>query len=227
VPRTLDPTSYATRRDAFLDAAEGLIRTKGYEQTSIQDILDAAGASRGAFYHYFDSKDALLAAVVDRMTDGVLAAVGPIVADPRLGAPEKLQALLLTAGAWKSERSELLLAFMRSWYAPENDLVRLRVARAAFARLTPLMAAIVRQGAEEGSFDCTSPDDAATLLTALFAGSADILVPLFIDCRDGRVPAAAAERFIAAYEEAMERVLGMAPRSLVLVDRSALTIWLS
>jgi AcrR family transcriptional regulator len=226
VPRTLDPTSHAVRRDAFLDAAEGLIRSKGYEETSIQDVLDAAGASRGAFYHYFDSKAALLEAVVDRMTDGVIAVVEPVVADPRLSAPAKLQALLLTAGAWKAERSDLLLAFMRSWYAAENDLVRLRVARAAFARLTPLIARIVREGRDQGDFDCTSPDDAAALLAALFAGSADIMVPLFLDCRDGRVPAADVERFVTAYEEAMERILGMAPGSLVLVDRSALHIWL-
>lgn len=224
--RTLNPTAHAVRRDAFLDAAEGLIRTKGYEETSIQDILDAADASRGAFYHYFDSKAALLEAVVDRMTDAVLAVVEPIADDPALDAPARLRALLLTAGAWKAERSDLLLAFMRSWYAAENDLVRLRASRAALARLTPLIARIVREGRDEGAFDCTSPDDAATLLAALFAGSADIMIPLFLGCRDGRVPAADVERFVSAYEEAMERILGMTPGSLVLVDRTALHIWL-
>ncbi len=223
--RTLDPVAHAVRRDAFLDAAEALIRAKGYDEMSIQDVLDAVGASRGAFYHYFDSKDALLQAVVDRMTDTVLAVVAPIASDADLPAAAKLQALMLTAGAWKAERSDLLLAFMRSWYSERNDLVRMRAARAAFARLTPLLAGIVRQGRAEGSFDCTSPDEAASLLVALFAGSADIMAPLLLDSRDGRTPAVEVERFIAAYEEAMERILGLSPRSLVLVDRSAMHVW--
>ena len=47
--RTLDPVAHAVRRDAFLDAAEALIRAKGYDEMSIQDVLDAVGASRGAF----------------------------------------------------------------------------------------------------------------------------------------------------------------------------------
>ena len=57
-------------------AATRLFQTKGYDQTSVQDILDALGASRGAFYHYFDSKGALLDAVVERMVEQAPAAVG-------------------------------------------------------------------------------------------------------------------------------------------------------
>ena len=223
--RTLDPVAHAVRRDTFLDAAEMLIRTKGYEETSIQDILDAVGASRGAFYHYFDSKDALLEAVVERMTDAVLSVVEPIADDPDLPAAAKLQTLMLTAGSWKAERSDLFLAFLRSWYSDENDLVRLRTFRATGARLTPLIAGIVRQGTAEGSFSCTSPDDAATLLMALFTGSGDVVGRLVLGARDGRVAEDEVVRFMAAYEEAMARILGMSAGSLILVDRSALHVW--
>jgi len=223
--RTLDPTAYAVRRDAFLDAAEHLIRTKGYEQTSVQDILDAAGASRGAFYHYFDSKEALLEGVVERMTDAAIAVIEPIVADPDLPAAGKLQAVFSTAGRWKTERSDLLLAFLRSWYSDENDLVRLRVARAGAARLTPLIAGIARQGAAEGAFSCTSPDDAATILLALLNGSSDAIGRLVLDRQAGRTTFDDVVRFMGAYEEAIERILGLAPGSFVLVDTPALHVW--
>src|SRR5438445_13487999 len=82
--RTVNPTLHTVRRDAFLDAAQRLIETKGYEAMSVQDVLDALEVSRGAFYHYFDSKRALLGAVVDRFADGGLAAIAPIVRDPDL-----------------------------------------------------------------------------------------------------------------------------------------------
>ncbi len=80
--RTLNTEAHAIRREAFVDAAQRLIQAKGYDQMSIQDVLDELGASRGAFYHYFDSKTALLEAVVDRIVDAALASVAPLIDDP-------------------------------------------------------------------------------------------------------------------------------------------------
>ena len=223
--RTLNPTAHALRRDAFLDAAQRLMQTKGYEQMSVQDVLDALGASKGAFYHYFDSKEALLQAVVERMVDAAMPVIEPIVADPGLPAAEKLQAVFATAGEWKTERSDLLLAIMRSWYSDENDLVRLRVARAGAARITPLMARIVRQGTMEGAFNPTSPDHAAAILVALLNGSSDAIGRLALDRQDGLVTFEEVQRHMAAYEEAIERVLGLQAGSFVLIDSASLHVW--
>jgi len=225
VSRTLNPTTYAVRREAFLDVAERLIRTRGYDQMSIQDILDELEASKGAFYHYFDSKEALLEAVIERMTETVMEVIEPIAADPGLRAAAKLQAVFSTAGRWKTERSDLLLAFMRSWYAGDNDLVRLRVARAGAARITPIIARIVHQGAAEGVFSPTSPDHAAAILMALLNGSSDAIGQLVLDRQDGRVAFEEAERFMAAYEEAIERILGLPAGSFVLIDDHSLRVW--
>ena len=43
------------RREELLATAERLFCTKGYEKTSVQDILDEMGFSKGGFYHHFDS----------------------------------------------------------------------------------------------------------------------------------------------------------------------------
>jgi TetR/AcrR family transcriptional regulator, transcriptional repressor for nem operon len=63
-----DPT---VRRTEILDVAQRLLVTRGYEEMGVQDILDELQISKGAFYHYFDSKLALLAAVIDRMQDAL------------------------------------------------------------------------------------------------------------------------------------------------------------
>jgi len=89
----LNAVARAIRREAFLDAAQRLMQGKGYEQMSVQDVLDELDASRGAFYHYFDSKAALLEAVVERMVDTVTAAFAPMVADPDLPATAKFERL--------------------------------------------------------------------------------------------------------------------------------------
>ena len=223
--RTLNPAAHALRRDAFLDAAQRLIQARGYELMSIQDLLDELDASKGAFYHYFDSKEALLEAVIERMVDTAMAVLEPIVADPDLPAAEKLQAVFSTAGRWKTERSDLLLPLLRSWYSAENDLVRLRLARVGAARITPLLSRIVRQGTAEGALCSVSPDHAATILVALLNGSSDAIGQFVLDRQDGLVTFEEVERFMAAYEEAIERILGLPAGSFELIDTASLHVW--
>ena len=48
-----------TARDKILSAALSVIRTKGYSATTVDDLCVAAGVTKGAFFHHFESKDAL------------------------------------------------------------------------------------------------------------------------------------------------------------------------
>lgn len=48
-----------TARQKLLDAALSLIRTKGYTSTTVDDLCDKAGVTKGAFFHHFKSKEAL------------------------------------------------------------------------------------------------------------------------------------------------------------------------
>jgi len=213
------------RRDSILDVAEQLIRTRGYEQMSVQDVQDELGVSRGAIYHYFDSKSAILQAVLDRMVDAGTAIVEPIASDPDLSALDKLQAVFASGGRWKTERSELLMALLRSWQSGDNDLVRVRLVSAASSRITPILARIVRQGAQEGTFTATWPDETAEVLSALLYGSSDSLVQLVLDRHDGLVTFEEVERRMAAYTEAIERILGLPAGSFVLIDTPSLHVW--
>lgn len=59
-------TPSSTTREQIVHAADGLFYRHGYEHTSFADIADAVGISRGNFYHHFPTKDAILAAVLER-----------------------------------------------------------------------------------------------------------------------------------------------------------------
>ena len=89
--RSVNEKEYALKRNQILDVTQRLVYTKGYEQMAIQDILGELQISKGAFYHYFDSKPALLEALVERMGQEALDLIRPIVEDPNLPALEKLQ----------------------------------------------------------------------------------------------------------------------------------------
>ncbi len=54
----------------LLDAALQVIRAKGYSATRVEDICDAAGLTKGSFFHHFDSKEALALAAADYWIEG-------------------------------------------------------------------------------------------------------------------------------------------------------------
>jgi AcrR family transcriptional regulator len=54
------------RRNQLIDTALALFAEKGVEGTSIKDIAERAGVAQGLVYHYFASKDALFAAIIER-----------------------------------------------------------------------------------------------------------------------------------------------------------------
>jgi AcrR family transcriptional regulator len=223
--RTVNHAAHAVRRDEILDVAERLIRTRGYDAMSIQSVQDELGCSRGAIYHYFRSKEAVMGAVVDRMTAAGMAVIAPVAADPGLSGAEKLQTMFRVAGSWKGQRRDFLVPLLRGWYQPGNDVVRARAEVAAYEQFRPLMAQILRQGVMEGSMTVSSADHAAVILTAIFAGSTDAIRRLLLDRLDGRVPYEEVERFIHAYNEAIERILGLPPGSFVLIDDDAMRTW--
>ncbi|MBP2703147.1 TetR family transcriptional regulator [Microbispora sp. RL4-1S] len=57
----------ATVRERLLAAATRLFAERGFESTSVQEIVRAAGVTKGAMYHYFDSKDDLLREIYARV----------------------------------------------------------------------------------------------------------------------------------------------------------------
>ncbi len=229
MPRTLDPEAHALRRDAFVDAAIGLIASKGYEQLSIQDVLDELGASKGAFYHYFDSKAALLAAVVERMVEAATATIEPIAGDPCLSALQKLQAVLPGIAQWKGQRPELrperLPELMETWLSDENAIVRERMRRAVSARLTPLLVAILRQGITDGAFSVSSPEGAASVFVALILGLNETATQLYLARRARAVSFDDVKCTLTAYTGAFEGILGIPRGSWPGVDDATLRPW--
>jgi AcrR family transcriptional regulator len=223
--RTVNATLHTVRRDAFLDVAQRLVETKGYEAMSVQDVLDALEVSKGAFYHYFDSKQALLEAVVDRFAEGGMAAVAPILSDPKLPAINKLEELFGGIAGWKAERKELVLGIIEVWNSDSNAIVREKLRRMTVRLLVPLLSAVIRQGIDEGVFRVASADQTATVLVALMQGAQEQATHLFIARQANTIPYEVVERTFAGFTEAFERILGVPKGTLTLQDSATLHFW--
>jgi len=209
------------RRNEILDAAQQLFAFKGYDQTSVQDVLDAAGISKGAFYHYFTSKSELLDCLVERMTTQTLAALQPIVDDDNLDACEKMEAFFGYILRWKTNNRRYLLDLMRVIYRDENALYRYKITAANIERIVPVVSDMVSQGVVQGVFTTEHPHEMGeivmTILRTLGESLAQLLMeePAGTDAPDDR--AERMEHAIRVYEYAVTRLLG-AVRPLHLLD---------
>jgi AcrR family transcriptional regulator len=83
-------------RGQLIEVATGLFADYGYEGTSIEAVLAAAGVSRGALYHHFAGKEALFTAVLEAVSDRVTAEVTEIIS----GCTDPVDALRTGALGW-------------------------------------------------------------------------------------------------------------------------------
>jgi len=216
---------HAVRRNEILDVAWRLVSTKGYEQMTIQDILDELRISKGAFYHYFDSKQALLSALIERMGDQVEQLALPIVNDPTLCALDKLQRIFDALDRWKIASKEFFLALLRVWYADDNAIVRQKLRIGGIKSIVPSYAVIIRQGIQEGVFTTSYPDQAGEVILSLIQDLGETLGGLLLSFKPGRDDMLRVENTVAAYTDALERVLGVPTGSLHLIDAETLKEW--
>lgn len=224
-PRTVNPQSHALRRDEFIDAGQRLIQTRGFKQFSVEDLLAEVGASKGAFYHYFEGKTALLEAIVDRFVEAALAQVATIVDDASLSAIDKFHAYFATIARLKDEQKDFLVALMRVWYSDDNVLVREKLRREQVRLVTQHVAAIVRQGVSEGVFSLADPDAMARVVLSLILDTGDEAGELYMKRQAGEVDFATVRRRFQTYQTALERVLGVQPGALQLIDEVTLRTW--
>lgn len=218
---------HAVRRSELLEAARRLVFTQGYERMSIQDILDELEIAKGTFYHYFDSKQALLEAMIQSLLDEAVELMYPIVDDPAVSAVEKLQRVFDTIGDWKTADKEYHLSLLRVWYSEENTVARWKVRTMRGVRMRPLFAAVIHQGVEQGEMSIHDPEHASDVVLSLLQELIDALAAGFmaVDSGGGDLPGIAAT--LTAYTDGLERVLGIRSGSLSLVTTETLQEWLN
>lgn len=223
--RIVNQEEYDLKRSEILDAAQMLTYTKGYEQMSIQDVLEEVHISKGAFYHYFDSKLALLDAIIERMSVQMVDLLSPIIADPDLTAIEKLQQFFSVATRWKTDRKDYLITLVRAWYTDDNAVFRLKVKTMLVPFIGPMVTPILTQGVEEGVFDTLYPAQMSEIIFSLLLSLGEVMVPMMLNPELDYKDLEAIDGLVAGYEDAIERILGAEPGSLPLFDTAILREW--
>ncbi len=204
------------RREEILGVARALFMRRGYDGTSVRDVIDAIGISKGAFYHHFDSKADLLVALTEALADELTEQLSGLVDEP-LDALAKLNAYFTMIEGFKAYRVGQLIDVARAIYAPGNLVLRTTLHQQHVSRAAPILARVIAQGVEEGVF--VSEDPELTALMTLRMGShlkADLMGPVV----SGQP--LVAESLLARvdlFARHLERMLGAPADSITIADR--------
>jgi AcrR family transcriptional regulator len=146
---------YERRRADVVAAAARTFAERGYHGTSIDDLIEATGLTRGGLYHYTDSKEALLIAVLDELMDPLLERARELLAAP--GTPEEqLRALTRAWLEHIAAHRDHMVVFNQERRTLERDPAwkHIRAARREFERL---LGGVLERGVQAGAFRTADP----------------------------------------------------------------------
>lgn len=159
-----------SKREQILDTSLSLFLEKGFDKTSINDILDASGIARGTLYYHFISKEAIMDAIIERSGTAILAGIKDILEDSELSSYAKLFTMFQRMNMRRLSGGAQMLDYLNR---PQNALFHEKSNRLIIEKISPLLSDIIRQGIEEGVFQTPFPDYCAEMVLILAIGFPD------------------------------------------------------
>lgn len=191
------------RKEEILDAAEKLFATKGFDNTSTGDILDAVGIARGTLYYHFKSKEEILDGVIERMTNRLMEDARGIVRKKELPVLERLTKAIMSLNV----ESNIGYEVMEQVHRPQNALMHQKMQTTLLAGINPILTELVEEGIEQGICHTQFPESVVEM-TMLYANTA------FDELNMDGISPEQREKKIAGFIYNVERLMGMKEGSL-------------
>lgn len=148
----------------ILDTAERLFIEKGYDRTSLQEIIQETGLSKGAIYHHFASKEDILYSVCDRIGRRNGEILSKVRDAPGLSGLEKLRTIFKVS--MQPERQAKMFSMMP--YLLDNAKFLATEMQSIFTEVAPrFIEPILRQGLADGSIRTDHPRELAEAMMLL------------------------------------------------------------
>lgn len=155
------------RRDQLLDAAERLFAEKGFADTTVADISEAAGVAKGTFYLYFPSKEHCVLALKERLSQGMmdrfLAVLDPALEELQTGrfdVASMTRRLIDESFEYAQEHADTFRQMFHRADTIEIDREHIEAEETVIATLT----AAIAQLKEAGVADVSHPHHTARIL---------------------------------------------------------------
>ncbi len=154
-------------RAKIIESAIRLFSSRGYTAASVDDICTEAGISKGAFYHHFESKQALFLALLDgwlkTIDDSIEASKDKTAPETFMQMTEAFPYIFATASGG-------LPMFLEFWLQASRDKKIWDASIAPYRRYHKHFTALIKKGVEEGSFVEVDPELAARMIVSTAMG---------------------------------------------------------
>ena len=191
-------THHDEKKQELIKIAFGLFMSKGYESTSIQDIMNAAKISKGAMYHYFANKEDVLDAVLNHILDLEEQRLAPVFQDASLRPLEKLTATMRLDSSQVTPEAQQATTYAMQRPASIFDYRARELSR---KRTASRLADLIREGIAAGEFHTEYPDEMSFVICSASQSIGEQLI-LHADH-------AAAQRAIGAFLQLFTHCLGL------------------
>lgn len=136
------------RKQELLEIAYNSFLTKGYEKTSVDDIIKQANIAKGTYYYYFKSKEVMLEEVINMMINEEVEKAKQVLNMP-ISIPEKL-VCIITSLRPKTDEIEIQNVLNKK----ENLFMHEKINERVINEAVPLLEEVVNEGIKEKIFDC-------------------------------------------------------------------------
>jgi len=206
------------RKDAIMKTAEKLFFEKGYAETSIQDILDELSISKGGFYHYFDSKNALLEEICRQRSARDIERIRAELFSGKFSPVQKLNMLLSALNIFSREEPRFAALMLRVSYVEGDVHFRDQMRMYMQDSLRPMVDEVLREGMEDGSFFTRNPGQLGRILLMLGYDVNDETCRILAGDFDNPDCVISIMDLLDAYRESVESLCGAAFGSILLFD---------
>lgn len=167
-------------RAHILEAALNLFSKEGYDATGVAQICQAAGVSKGAFYHHFPSKHDVFMALLHGWLEA-LDKQFKVALEGSKDVPDGLLRMAAKArGVFQDAQGQLPM-FLEFWTQAARDPLVWQTTIAPYRHYQALFAGIIRQGITEGSIVEHDADTSSRVVLAMALG---LILQSMLD-RDG------------------------------------------
>jgi AcrR family transcriptional regulator len=192
-----------TKKDQILDTSLQLFMKKGFDATSISDILSQLDIARGTLYYHFESKEAIMDAIIERLLNQVLEKIEKLMTNNSLSQAEKFMGFFTSINLTQLTGDEEIVDYFNQ---PQNALFHEKSNRLLIKKLSPVLAQIISEGMESGLFDTPYPAETAELILVGITG--------FVDSKDSPVEENQTNRRMESFLYNAARMLGMSQSGL-------------
>lgn len=206
------------RREELLTTAEKLFYTKGYEKTSVQDILSEMNFSKGGFYHHFDSKLAVLEAICELRARETCKRAEQAMEKTEGTAADKLNAVFGASQILAGDQPGFVSLLLQVAYREDGVLMREKMKQRQLEGLLPVFEQIVALGVEQQEFFAADVSATAEMLLRMYLLFTDD-VAFLLACEDSEEKLTdAIIRKLNVYRTSIERMLIAPFGSVVMLE---------